>query len=132
MRNYYGAPIFDPVQAIAGHPKSSPVWLVGLNPYAKEENFNPRPTNNPMVWDTHPPTSADDWAGIPHYGRLKPILGQHFHRLGQDGGIASTDIVKCASPSFDRDGPEAEAVVHCQTFLGEQIKMLGNVRHEVA
>jgi hypothetical protein len=117
MAEKYGPPLFDPIDAIEGY-TDSPVWIVGLNPYGKHP---PQSTSNIMRWISNQPRSHH-WEGIPHFARLKPILGKYFERLGQEHGIASTDIVKCASQRFERGGTEGEAVAICKQFLYAQLE----------
>lgn len=117
MPKKYGLPSFYPLDAIEGY-TDSPVWIVGLNPYAEDEDAS---TANSMQWVSNV-TSSHDWDNIPHFSRLKTVLGKYFWLLGQSKGIASTDIVKCASKNFDRHGTEGSAVSYCKVFLYRQLE----------
>lgn len=111
----YGMPDFDPLEAIEGDPKS-PIWVVALNPKTKDKDHI-LGSSNPMNWSKD---IANDKC-VPHFGRLKNILGEEWHSsLLQSGGIAHTDIVKCGSPSYTKT--ERGAVELCKDFLFEQIK----------
>jgi len=111
----YGAPEFNPSEAIEGDP-ASPIWIVALNPKTKPaDHTQGRP--NPMTW------GQSDLGGayVPHFGRLKAIVGDEWHRhLLRPNGIAHTDLLKCGSPAFTQ--VERQSVEFCRGFLLEQIK----------
>lgn len=107
---------YRPEEYVEGDPRS-PVWIIGLNP--KKE----------VGWQDSGRTIdnlKDYFSGRVHsYFRNFREVSERLHNsLGQPGGTAHTDIVKCSSmnwpPSKDKKAGPA-IVENCTPYLRQQI-----------
>ncbi len=108
---------YPPEQSIEGH-RNSKVWIVGLNPaaeppraFAELENYFDNPN---IIHD--------------YFRNFRTVSERLFGLFGKDGGVAHTDLVKCASPSWPPSGVKyAEAneiIANCKNYLISQLRSM--------
>jgi len=112
---------YKPEEFLAGR-KNSQIWIIGLNPKKMgEEQYK-----LDMLRDVANLESYFNNPGIhPYFNDFKKVSPILYSMLGKDGGVASTDIVKCFSETFpphNAKGRQVKKIIHnCQPFLEHQI-----------
>lgn len=106
---------YEPSDFIEGDP-SSPVWIIGLNP-AMELGFND--THDVAKLKSHLKEMKHD---VSYFRDFRGVSRQLFDDLGEPGGVAHTDIVKCYSKSFPTGRDGVELVSNCSGYLKDQIE----------
>lgn len=108
---------YRPEEFVEGDPRS-PIWIIGLNP------------KNNVGWNDSERT-ADSLKNYfsasvhPYFRDFREVSERLYKSLGQPGGTAHTDIVKCSSMSWPPNGDRKAAptiVENCTPYLRQQIE----------
>jgi hypothetical protein len=106
---------YKPIDFIVGK-KSSPTWIVGLNPKIVDELYE---YDQQRTAD-----SLENYFGEEgvheYYKDFRKVSPRLHSKLGS--GVACTDIVKCYSKQFPK-GKQATIIINnCKPYLEEQLK----------
>ncbi len=105
---------YTPEDYVEGDP-ASPVWVIGLNP-AMEIGFND--TSSLAHLRSH---LRDMKHEVAYFRDFRGVSRKLFDDLGEVGGAAHTDIVKCYSKRFPAGKAGSKLVANCQEHLRLQI-----------
>ena len=101
---------FCPCDDIAGSPKA-PVWIVGLNPKTSDDS----PKTSTELRDYFNRSSGVH----PYFRNFEKVSKRLYAQLGKTHGVASTDLVKCHTESWPKNG--GKVVANCSPFLVNQV-----------
>ncbi len=110
---------YQPQEFIEGDPGSR-VWIVGLNPAEDPAWVDVRQQADLLTY-------FDDPVKIhPYFKHFRVVSDRLFDLLGQKGGVAHTDLVKCSSyswPPENANGADrAQIIANCVGYLKKQIE----------
>lgn len=104
---------YAPDDYIEGN-NNSLIWIIGLNPRRIDESKNKQRTVEEL-------RKYFQGTQHPYFQKFQSVSPRLYEQLGRQGGVAHTDIVKCASNQFPT-GSEANTIVsNCFGYLKNQI-----------
>jgi hypothetical protein len=110
---------YHPTDFLAGK-RSSRIWVVGLNPRRTKGDGEPD-----SVEELEAFFEGRNWRSSAYFRRFMSV-SRLFEDFGAERGVATTDIVKCASKSFPPQGANTRAaknavIENCKDYLVEQL-----------
>jgi uracil-DNA glycosylase len=98
----------------------APTWIVGLNP-AVDESKDPWGDSLEMLR-----TRLREKREKRYFSRFKSVSPWLHRQLGEPGGVAHTDLVRCGSARFRFASKRAEnlSIKNCTPYLIEQVAAL--------
>lgn len=114
---------YDPEQFLEGK-ASSRVWIVGINPKSKPQNSDS---------ETDPKTLKDLESFVTkkcsYFSHFKIASPRLYELMGQQNGVANTDIVKCFSnewpPKIGNVKMKPTGIIkNCIPYLEKQLRLL--------
>ncbi|MDP2873145.1 MAG: uracil-DNA glycosylase family protein [Bacillota bacterium] len=120
--------MYRPEQFIEGHP-SSPVWVISLNPKAATDWRDDRSADDLLAAFAQTSGNAGpakrSLKDHPFFRDFERVSARLYELLGEENGVAHTDIVKCSSVTFrprQATNKDAQAIVaNCRPYLEEQL-----------
>jgi uracil-DNA glycosylase len=108
--------LYSPPQFLEGR-ANSPIWIIGLNPKGspgKVDLHNADELQNYFQGETHS-----------YFNDFEIVSERLYNLLGEDKGVAHTDIVKCYSNEFPPGGcnnKDSNVIIgNCREYLEKQI-----------
>jgi hypothetical protein len=98
--------------------RSSPIWVVGLNPKERPGYSTWTRVELERYFDTEEKNRS-------YFRDFEKVSQKLFEMLGEDNGVAHTDIVKCFSDEFPPRGHKGEVreiIDNCRPFFEKQLK----------
>lgn len=110
---------YRPEDFLAGK-RNSRIWVIGLNPRSTTGFREPESTAELENYFSDP-----KWRSDAYFSRFLRVSAL-FQDFGAEWGVASTDLVKCASKSFppkDAKASDVTAIIgNCKGYLLEQLR----------
>ena len=106
---------YEPKEFLVGK-RNSKIWIVGLNPKGSENNMNDNMNINELIdyFNTEKVHS--------YFKDFKKVSSKLYELLGEDKGVAHTDIVKCYSKKFDFKTKDKKAIIaNCKQYFEKQL-----------
>lgn len=103
---------YSPVDYLHGK-RSSPVWIIGLNPAGEIGYNDENETIDHLVNSTF---------NHPYFKDFSKVSSLIYDALGKENGVAHVDLVKCFSRSFPLVNLR-ELLCNCNEYLREQLRI---------
>lgn len=108
---------YEPAQFIEGDPDAR-VWIIGLNPAESQDWVDPRPHSELRDYFSRPDVHS-------YFKQFRLVSERLYSMLGEKGGAAHTDLVKCSSYSWPPESApgsaRAEIIKNCSVHLQRQL-----------
>lgn len=110
----FSSEYYSPVDFLHGK-ISSRIWIVGINPKKeKGDKFHNRPKTE---LENYFNDKFNDKSKIHSYfNDFKKVSMRLYNLLGEENGVAHTDIVKC----FSKKSPSSDCFNNCRKYIVEQ------------
>jgi len=112
---------YKPEEFIEGK-TSSQIWIIGINPSQEPEGGDQRGTSDLRNHFINTKRNGKFHRYFEHFRGVSELL---YYQLGEEQGVAHTDLVKCASSTWPPQGvtrSQPRVIVrNCQEYLRAQI-----------